>query len=71
MFDIKSCVYFLCLIANVVELFSFSLEVPVNGKYWSLLTFLVRLPQQQAVHLPGVGLREAKLDVEESQHDQD
>ena len=72
MFNIKSSVYFIVLIVTIIrELLSLSLEVPVYCKYWSLLTLLVSLPQQQGVHLLGVPRRAAELEVEERQHDQD
>lgn len=72
MFNIKSCVYLIVLIVTIIrELLSLPLEVPVYCKYWSLLTLLVSLPQQQGVHLLGVPRREAELEVEERQHDQD
>ena len=72
MFNIKSSVYFIVLIVTIIrELLSLSLEVPVYCKYWSLLTLLVSLPQQQGVHLLSVPRRAAELEVEERQHDQD
>ena len=62
--------YGLALVAVIVdilyELLSFSLEVPVQGKYGTVETLL-----QQAVHVSGLVRLAADLHVEQSQHDDD